>query len=42
VSEGDRYAESEDYASALEQYAQAITIMAEKCDCGLEDWSILP
>jgi tetratricopeptide (TPR) repeat protein len=42
VEEGDRFADSGDHAGALEQYAQAIQIMGEKCDCGLEDWSVLP
>jgi tetratricopeptide (TPR) repeat protein len=41
VEEGDRYADSGDYVGALEQYAQAIEVMGEKCDCGLEDWSVL-
>ncbi len=41
IEEGDRYADSGDYTSALEQYAQAIQVMGEKCDCGIEDWSVL-
>jgi tetratricopeptide (TPR) repeat protein len=42
VEQGDRYAEDEDYQSALSEYAEALGVVEQTCHCGLEDWSILP
>jgi tetratricopeptide (TPR) repeat protein len=42
VSEGDRYAQQKDYDKALEQYSKALQVISAKCNCGLENWSILP
>ncbi len=41
VQEGDLLAQDLDFAAALEPYAQALQVMSAKCDCGLEEWSIL-
>ncbi len=42
VQQGDDLAQDGDYVKALEQYALAAQVFAEKCNCGLENWSILP
>lgn len=42
VSEGDRYAGLNDYVNALAQYSKALQAVGAKCDCGLENWSVLP
>lgn len=42
VAEGDRYAQLKDYPNAFAQYSQALRAVSPKCNCGLENWSILP
>jgi tetratricopeptide (TPR) repeat protein len=42
VARGDEYAQNQDYASAFVQYDQAIRVIGQKCNCGLEDWSVIP
>ena len=42
VSNGDNYATKKDYPSALSQYSKALQVISQKCNCGLENWSILP
>ena len=42
VKQGDRYAQNKDYANAFVQYDKAIRAIALKCDCGLENWSVVP
>ncbi len=42
VEQGDRYAQDEDYQNALSKYAEALGVVEQTCNCGLEDWSILP
>ncbi len=42
LEQGDRYAEDEEYESALSKYAEALGVVEQTCNCGLEDWSILP
>ena len=42
VSEGDRFAQQKDLEKALAQYSKALQVIGAKCNCGLENWSILP
>jgi len=42
IEQGDRYAQNKDYQKALAQYEKAVQVLGQKCNCGLEDWSILP
>jgi tetratricopeptide (TPR) repeat protein len=42
VEQGDRYAQSKDYQNALAQYEKAVQSLGTKCNCGLENWSVLP
>lgn len=42
VEQGDRYAQSKDYQNALAQYEKAVQALGTKCNCGLENWSVLP
>jgi tetratricopeptide (TPR) repeat protein len=42
VEQGDQHAQNEDYTNALAQYQQALRVMGQKCNCGLDDWSVLP
>jgi tetratricopeptide (TPR) repeat protein len=42
VQQGDRYAQSKDYQDALAQYQKALQALGAKCNCGLENWSVLP
>lgn len=42
IEQGDRYARNGDYPNAFAQYQEALRVMGRKCNCGLENWSILP
>ncbi len=42
IEQGDRYVEDKDYQNALAEYDKALRVIGQKCDCGLENWSILP
>jgi tetratricopeptide (TPR) repeat protein len=42
VERGDSYAQSKDYANAFVQYDKAIRAIGRKCNCGLENWSVVP
>jgi tetratricopeptide (TPR) repeat protein len=42
VQQGDDYAQKKDYANAFVQYDKAIRAIGQKCNCGLEDWSVVP
>jgi len=41
VAQGDSDAHRKDYASAFAQYSKALQVISQKCNCGLENWSIL-
>ncbi len=41
VSQGDSAAQKKDYVNAFAQYSKALQVISQKCNCGLEDWSIL-
>jgi tetratricopeptide (TPR) repeat protein len=42
VQQGDDYAQKKDYANAFAQYDKAIHAVGQKCNCGLQDWSVVP
>jgi hypothetical protein len=42
VQQGDDYAQNQDYTGAFVQYDLAIRAIGRKCNCGLEDWSVVP
>ncbi|MGB9880754.1 MAG: tetratricopeptide repeat protein, partial [Anaerolineae bacterium] len=42
LEEAERYAKEKDYHNALVQYDQALRIIGQKCNCGLEDWRVVP
>ncbi len=42
LEEAERYAKKKDYHNALLQYDQAVHIIGQKCNCGLEDWRVVP
>ncbi|HNR95747.1 MAG: Tetratricopeptide repeat protein [Chloroflexi bacterium ADurb.Bin180] len=42
IRQGDFKVAQSDYLSALSHYDQAVTILAGKCNCGLENWSVVP
>jgi tetratricopeptide (TPR) repeat protein len=42
IEQGDRHAQNGDYPNAFAQYQEALRVMGRKCNCGLENWSILP
>lgn len=42
LEEAERYARDGDYRNALVQYDQVSRIIGQKCNCGLEDWRVMP
>jgi len=42
LQQADRYADQKDYRSALAQYDKVLQVIGKKCNCGLEDWSVVP
>lgn len=42
LEEAERYAQGKDYHNALVQYDQVLRLIGQKCNCGLEDWSVVP
>lgn len=42
VAQGDEYARAGDYAKAFAAYDQAIQTISASCNCGLENWSVVP
>jgi len=42
IEQGERNAQDEDYVKALAQFDIALRAIAQQCDCGLEDWRVLP
>nr|MBC7243916.1 tetratricopeptide repeat protein [Chloroflexota bacterium] len=42
IEEAERYTQGRDYHNALIQYDQALRVIGKKCNCGLENWSVVP
>jgi hypothetical protein len=42
VEQGEHNVEDGDYVKALAQYDMAVRAVAQECDCGLEEWRVLP
>jgi tetratricopeptide (TPR) repeat protein len=42
IQQGDSYAQKKDYANAFVEYDKAIQAIGQKCNCGLQDWSVVP
>lgn len=42
IEAAEQYAQQKDYYNALVQYDQALHIIGQKCNCGLEDWRVVP
>jgi len=41
-AQGNEYAQSGDYENAFAQYDRAIRVLAQACQCGLQNWSVVP
>jgi tetratricopeptide (TPR) repeat protein len=42
TEQAEHYAEEGDHVKALAQYDTALLVFAEECDCGVDDWRVLP
>jgi tetratricopeptide (TPR) repeat protein len=42
IEAAERYVQEKDYHNAFVQYDQAVHIIGQKCNCGLEDWRVVP